>query len=166
MLALDITTKLLVSKYINVGDSIVLIPGFLRISHVLNFKAAFGIGVGKEIVDRIIYIVIASIAAIGLTTYFIVRYNKTKPFVRGCLMLILTGAIGNLIDRLFYGPEYAVIDFIDFYGIWDFVFNIADCGVVIGAILLIIYIIVEEVKDYRNKNKESDVAFNNDNKEK
>ena len=83
-------------------------------------------------------------------------------------MLILTGALGNLIDRLLYGPEYAVVDFIDFYFLtfWNFVFNIADCGVVIGAIALVIYLVIEEVKDYRAKNKSENPSFNNNNEQK
>ena len=83
-------------------------------------------------------------------------------------MLILTGALGNLIDRLFYGPRYAVIDFIDFYFLpfWNYVFNIADCGVVIGAILLIIYLIVSEVKDYKARSKSGEASFKDQNNTK
>ena len=61
-------------------------------------------------------------------------------------MCILVGAIGNLIDRIFYGK---VVDFIDFFGIWHAIFNVADSFVVVGTIMLIIYLIVEEVKDYK-----------------
>ena len=67
--------------------------------------------------------------------------------------MVITGAIGNMIDRIFYGPEYAVVDWIDFYWFWGFNFNIADCCVVIAAFMLLIYIIVEEVKEYKNKPK-------------
>ncbi len=72
-------------------------------------------------------------------------------------MLILTGALGNLFDRLFYSAAYlkseyaGVVDFIDFCGIWDAVFNIADSCIVVAAIILIVYFIVEEVKDNRKK---------------
>ena len=164
MLTLDIVTKQLIIKYLDVGDYVILIPGFLRVSHVLNYNAAFGIGVGNHLISRVLYIVIASIGSIGIISFYSIRYKKINPFVRGCLMLILTCAIGNLIDRVFYGPEYAVIDFIDFYGIWQFVFNIADCGVVIGAILLIVFLIVQEVKDYRAKQRSESIEFSNKNK--
>ena len=57
---------------------------------------------------------------------------------------------------------------IDFYFLpfWNFVFNIADCGVVIGAIALVIYLVIEEVKDYRAKNKSENPSFNNNNEQK
>ena len=76
-------------------------------------------------------------------------------------MLIVAGAIGNLIDRIFYTASYlggshaGVVDFIDFCGIWDAVFNIADCCVVIAACMFIVYTIVEMVKDYIKENKEN-----------
>ena len=67
-------------------------------------------------------------------------------------MLILTGALGNVIDRLFYAKSnYCVVDWIDFCGIWGAIFNIADSCIVVGSIMLIVYLIVEEVKDYKIK---------------
>ena len=68
--------------------------------------------------------------------------------------MVLAGAIGNMIDRIFYAStDYCVVDWIDFYWFWGYVFNIADCCIVIAAFMLIVYIIVQEVKDYRAKNK-------------
>lgn len=75
-------------------------------------------------------------------------------------MMILAGAIGNVIDRIFYSPEFlanpvnGVVDWIDFYGIWKFNFNIADSCVVVAAIMLIVYMIVNEIIDYRKNNKD------------
>ncbi|HNX16689.1 MAG TPA: signal peptidase II, partial [Bacilli bacterium] len=46
---------------------------------------------------------------------------------------------------------YQVIDWIDFYGVWKFIFNIADSSVVVGTIMLIIWLIVDEVKEYKAK---------------
>jgi hypothetical protein len=69
------------------------------------------------------------------------------------------GAIGNLIDRLFYTPEFlhnpynGVVDWIDFAGIWQFIFNIADSCVVVGTLMLIVYLIVDEIKEVRQKRK-------------
>ena len=69
------------------------------------------------------------------------------------ILYIITGAIGNMIDRIFYGPEYAVVDWIDFYWFWEFRFNIADSCIVVAAFMLIIYIIVCEVKDLLERRK-------------
>ena len=168
MLALDIVSKNLIRSYLDIYEQVDLIPGFLRITYVLNENAAFGIGTGNALLSRILYIIVASCGSIGLIVFYVIKYNKIHPFARGCMMLILTGALGNLIDRLFYGPRYAVIDFIDFYFLpfWNYVFNIADCGVVIGAILLIIFLIVSEVKDYRARSKSGEASFKDQNNTK
>ena len=161
MLILDIVSKVIIRNNLAEGEAVDLIPGFLRIRYILNEHAAFGIGPDNPTLSRIIYLVVAGIASIGILFYYIKSNKKINAFVKGCLMLILTGAIGNMIDRLFYGPQYAVVDFIDFYFLswWKYVFNIADCCVVIGAILLIIYLIVSEVKDYRKRSKAEEIEF-------
>lgn len=157
ILVIDIITKQLIMNHFETpttaATSIVLIPGFLRISYVQNFNAAFGFGFGTPLTNRIVYICIASIGFIALIGFFIWKNKKLAPIYKICIMMIAAGAIGNLIDRIFYGPDYAVVDWIDFYGIWPFVFNIADTGVVIGALLMAALLIVEEVKDYLKKRK-------------
>ena len=161
MLVLDIVSKVSIKSNMVEGQAVDLIPGFLRIRFVLNERAAFGIGPDNPLASRIIYLVIASIASIAILIFYIKGFKKINGFTKGCLMLILTGAIGNMVDRIFFGPAYAVVDFIDFYFIswWNFVFNIADCCVVIGAILLIVYLIVSEVKDYLKRRKAEEVEF-------
>ena len=80
--------------------------------------------------------------------------------------MIIAGALGNAIDRIFFTAEYlryidpstgkyitGVVDWIDFYGIWGFNFNIADSAVVVAVFMLIIYVIVTEIIAYRNKKK-------------
>ena len=75
--------------------------------------------------------------------------------------MVVTGAIGNMIDRIFYGPLQGesglfsgmVVDWIDFYWFWGYNFNIADSCIVVAAFMLVIYVIVSEVKDYQERNK-------------
>ena len=154
MLALDIITKqIIIHSGLDPFDSQSYFNwGFVHINYVLNYNAAFGIGASNHTVSRVVYLVVASLVSIGVVFYLIYRRKTMNLYVRASLVLIVTGALGNVIDRVFYGPEYAVVDWIDFYWFWPFVFNIADCCVVIAAFMLIIYIIVEEVKDYRAKN--------------
>ena len=126
---------------------------------MLNYNAAFGLGTGNETASRILYLVIASLVTVGLVTYLILKRKETKLFIRACLVLIITGAIGNMIDRIFYGPYYAVVDWIDFYWFWGYNFNIADSCIVVAAFMMIIYIIVLEVKDMiRKRNEENRIA--------
>ena len=62
------------------------------------------------------------------------------------ILLVISGAIGNLIDRVRLG---FVVDYLDFHIIWSYVFNLADCFVVVGTILLCLYIITSEEKKDR-----------------
>jgi signal peptidase II len=137
--------------------------GFVNITYVLNTKAAFGIGADNPDVSRTIYLIVATLISAGLITYLILKRKGMKLFIRAALIMVVTGAIGNMIDRIFYGGLQggralfggAVVDWIDFYWIpgWVWNFNIADSCIVVAAFMLIIYIIVIEVKDYREKNK-------------
>ena len=147
LLGLDILTKQLVisagvEPYSQIADW-----GFVHINYVLNYNAAFGLGADDHTVSRVIYLIVASLVSAGLITFLIVKRKETKLYVRACLVLIVTGAFGNMIDRIFYAPYYAVVDWIDFYWFWGYNFNIADSCIVVAAFMLIIYIIVLEVKD-------------------
>ena len=157
-LAIDITTKQIiihsgVEPYTNVADWVIV-----RINYVLNYNAAFGIGANDHNVSRIVYLSVASLVSVGLIIYMISQRKKMKLYVRACLMLILVGAFGNMIDRIFYGPYYAVVDWIDFFWFWDYNFNIADSCIVVAAFMLIIYIIVLEVKEAKAKRDAEIVA--------
>ena len=152
LLVVDIVTKQVVMHNLTENHPIELIPGFLNINWVFNRAAAFGIGFDNPAVNRWLYVGIATVATIGVTQYLVRKFKEIPLYVRACLMLVLVGAVGNLIDRLFLKESnYYVVDWIDFCGIWRWVFNIADAGVVVGAYMLIGYITYEEVKEYKAK---------------
>lgn len=163
LLAIDIITKQIIMHSGVTPPGIVAKWGFVNITYVLNTKAAFGIGADNPDVSRTIYLVVATLISAGLITYLILKRKDMKLFIRAALIMVVTGAIGNMIDRIFYGGLQggralfggAVVDWIDFYWIpgWVWNFNIADSCIVVAAFMLIIYIIVIEVKDYREKNK-------------
>ena len=159
LLAVDIITKQIVAHsgvepYSQIADW-----GFVHINYVLNYNAAFGLGADDPNVSRIIYLVVASLISTGLIVYLVLKRKDMKLFVRASLILILTGAIGNMIDRIFYAPYYAVVDWIDFYWFWGYNFNIADSCIVVSAFMLIIYVIVLEVKDMIAKRNEENKVF-------
>ena len=159
-LAIDIVTKqLIIHSGLEPDTGNYIDWGFVHIGYILNYNAAFGLGTGNPVVSRILYLVIASLVSAGLVVYLILKRKETKLFVRACLVLIITGAVGNMIDRIFYAPYYAVVDWIDFYWFWGYNFNIADSCIVVAAFMMIIYIIVLEVKDMiRKRNEENKVA--------
>ena len=149
LLGLDIATKQIVLSLRDTvnADGHIAEWGFVNIGFVLNYNAAFGLGAKDHTVSRVVYLIVASLAVIGITTYLILKRKSTGLYIRACLIMIITGAVGNMIDRIFYGPYYAVVDWIDFYWFWGYNFNIADSCIVVAAFMLIIYIIVLEVKD-------------------
>ena len=108
--------------------------GFFRITYTCNDGAAFSILKGKRV-----FFIIMTIVVVFLIVYYLLK-NKVYWVEKYSLLLIISGAVGNLIDRIMYGY---VIDFLDFiiFG-YDFpVFNIADSFITIGAIGLIISIL-------------------------
>lgn len=171
LLGLDILSKQLILAANALPGTTIADWGIVRISYVLNEKAAFGIGASDPTVSRTIYLIVATLVSAGLVFYMIWKRKEMKIFIRACLVLIVTGALGNMIDRIFYGPlEYAdatglfsgsVVDWIDFYWFWSFNFNIADCCIVIAAFMLIIYIIVVEVKEIIAK-RNAEIAMEKD----
>lgn len=124
-LSLDRLTKFLITKNLFQNQSIPIIKGIFHITLVHNRGAAFGI-----LKNQIPLFIITSLFAIILI-YFNLKENRQSKSYSIALSLILAGALGNLVDRLFFGY---VIDFLDFR-IWP-VFNVADSAITIGAILL------------------------------
>ena len=162
---IDLVTKLVIVNYFSSHtESIVLIgtaeKPFLQISYGINERAAFGFGFDSAIANRITYCIVAFLGAGALITIYVMNMKKIGPFIKACLMLMLVGALGNLVDRLFYSPSFlhapnnGVVDWIDFIGIWPFVFNIADSCVVVGTIMLIVYFIIDEIKTVKAKRAE------------
>jgi signal peptidase II len=129
-----------------------IIGDFVRLTYIENPGMAFGIDMGGKLFFSI-FSIVASLAILAL----IYKFRSEKLILRFPLALILGGAIGNLIDRTFYGVLFdntqlfhgRVVDFLDvqFFNInlfgyhltrWP-VFNLADSAVTIGVLLLIIF---------------------------
>lgn len=117
-----------------VSQPITVINNFFYLRHLQNKGAAFSIFRGKTL-----FLVILTFIIIIALVYFLVKHKVN--FLRICLSLIIGGALGNFFDRIF--NDGSVIDFIEFhFGTYVFpTFNIADCFVVVGTILLAIYVI-------------------------
>ena len=123
-----------------------LINNILNLNYVENFGIAFGMAKGGLIIFIALNLII-----IGILFKFLFfskeKLTKGKSF---CLTIICAGGIGNLIDRIFRGY---VIDYIDFSQMIDFpIFNFADIMIVIGTISIACIIIIEIVKESKNKN--------------
>lgn len=176
LFVIDLVTKLVVhaNRDFILSQSeqgIILIPGFLAINYTLNPGAAFGMGFDNPEINRWIYIVVATIGAAIMITIYTLKFKKMNRYMKACLMMMVVGAIGNLVDRLFFSfSDFAVVDWINFYGIWAYNFNIADSSIVVGTIMLVVYLIIAEIKENRTKemleiNKENSEVTNEENKE-
>lgn len=128
IILLDQLTKYVISKYMIVSQSIPIIKNILHFTYIQNTGAGFGLLKGWN--TALIFI---SLIIIGIILFYFDRITREKT-IHIPIALILGGAIGNLIDRIFIGH---VIDFIDF-SIWP-TFNIADSCITIGALWLIVY---------------------------
>lgn len=163
LLIIDFVTKQIVLHNMTVGQSITLIPGFLSIEYVVNYGMAFGINFNNELANRIIFVSVSLIGAVILITVYSKKVNKFGKFVKAAIMLMTSGCIGNLIDRAFYSASYlkyttnGVVDWIAFdFGNYQFYrFNIADSCLVIGTIMLIVYLVLDETKDNKKIKAES-----------
>lgn len=130
LILIDQISKLIVSKYL-VNSDIILIPKFLTFTYIKNFGAAFGILEGKRVFFIIITVVVSS-----YLVYELIKSNNKLNIMS--LILIVSGILGNFIDRVVFGY---VRDFISF-SIFNPVFNIADSFIVIGVIIYIINMFV------------------------
>jgi len=140
----DQWTKWLVVTKMDLYESVPIIENFFYITSHRNSGAAWGILEGQ----MIFFYIITVIVVIGLV-YLLQKYAKESKIMAIALSLFLGGAIGNFIDRLF---RQEVVDFFDVY-IFTYnypIFNIADSVLVIGAIMTIIAMFIEEK---RNKGK-------------
>jgi signal peptidase II len=131
----DQITKQIFWRQFTPGFNVDIIPGILRITLVKNTGAAFGLFDGGRW-----FFITASVIAVGFILYLGFRLPRNERYRRLLLGLILGGAVGNLIDRVYDG---AVIDFIEMgvAGHWWPVYNVADIAVTVGAVLLLIHLL-------------------------
>lgn len=149
-IALDQLTKYLVSHLMTLGQSIPLIPGVIHLTYITNDGAAFGMLDDK----RWVFLVLSSVVILFLIGYLVTTKATSRLFLFS-LSLILSGGIGNMIDRVFLGE---VIDFIDFTLIHFAIFNGADSFVCVGAFLLFFYILFDKKAGVLADAGEKDIA--------
>jgi len=137
--SLDRVTKAIVASALPLGGSIELAGPFLRITHVRNSGAAFGL-----LPERTTLLSILSVAAVVAILYYYRQLAARSPFLAVTLGMQLGGAFGNLVDRL--GQGY-VVDFVDVGfdpGPRFWAFNVADSSIVVGILLVIVALWWEE----------------------
>ena len=136
VILLDRLSKWLVAGRIMLHDSIPVLPGFFRLTHVQNSGAAFGLFADSSSEWKVAILIMFSVLALAVVSALLWKNSHSMTITGVGLSLILGGAVGNLWDRLLSGH---VVDFFDFYlGSYHWpAFNIADSAIVVGALLLV-----------------------------
>ncbi len=152
VVAVDFTSKQLVLHFLDKNEPLYLIDDVLRFTYVENRGAAFGM------LDehRWVFMIVSTVA-IAAMLFYLIRYKPESKLACLSLSLIIGGGVGNMIDRVAYGFVVDFIDFCAFPKLWMWVFNVADACVCIGAGLLILYLVIELVKESRMK-KSGEIA--------
>ena len=129
---IDQLSKIVVHAKMNLYDSFTVIPSLLDFTYIRNEGIAFGINFPGGKMFFIIFPI--------LITFYLISLLKNKEFEDNssqiALFLIIGGAVGNILDRIFRGY---VVDFIDFHinGAHWYIFNVADASVTIGLLFLL-----------------------------
>lgn len=143
-LALDQITKYIVMTNMELGQTVGFIDGVLDFTYIHNDGGAWGMLGGY----RWLLLALTAVMMLVIVILMIRNGKKSKLFFWAG-SLIISGGLGNMIDRIFRGGE--VIDFLHATFIDFPVFNIADCAVVIGAGLLILYFVIDMIKESKEK---------------
>lgn len=134
-LAIDLLTKHFIYMPIAAGaDDITIWDGVLKLVAVENTGASFGIFQNANEVLTVISVIVVAV----LFAVMILSVKNRNGWFRAALILMLAGGIGNLVDRFVFGfvRDWIYFELIDFA-----VFNLADSGLTVGCVLLIIYVI-------------------------
>lgn len=133
---LDQLTKLLVSGNMELYESIPVWEGVFHFTYIRNDGAAWGIFADQ----RWVFLITSSVTIIAMIAFLLLTKSR-NPMIISAVAMILSGGIGNMIDRLAFG---SVVDMIHVALINFPVFNVADCFVCVGAALLFLAVLLEK----------------------
>ena len=147
LVAIDQIIKFFVDMYLKPIGSVPVFNKILQLSYYENDGAMMGMMSGKTLTMTILAIVCLAVIA------FVIFSGKVRFGVDYCcIVLMMSGGLGNIIDRVFRGYviDYIEVLFVDFY-----IFNFADCLVTCAAILMICNQIYELIKENKNKKEKA-----------
>lgn len=148
-IVIDQVTKVIAMNFLEYTTPVTFIPNFIEFTLVYNTGAAFGMG-DDTLWIRVIFVILSWLVMFAVPIYIVYLMTKNKSintFFGISLALVLGGDVGNLIDRTFFFDR-GVVDFISIQS-WfpNFgIFNIADACLVVGVLMLLGYLIYDEIK--------------------
>lgn len=147
ILVLDLVTKYVFDDLLEGGKTITVIPYLINFHLVHNYGAAWGMLAGKQV-----FLIVLTFVFLAIFIFYYIKEKNKTWFMNVTFAFLFAGCVGNLYDRLFFGYVRDFIQF-DFWKSFP-VFNFADVALTVGMILLVIYLIMYFVKDYKSKQKE------------
>ena len=145
LLGIDQLTKYLISSNFGMYETQEFLKGFIELTYIHNRGGAWGMLYGRTYI-----LVPLTVAVMLVCIVFFIKYGKKSRLLLWALSLVMSGGLGNMIDRVFRDGN--VVDFLHFEFFPSFpVVNIADCAIVVGAGLLILYFILDAVKESKQK---------------
>lgn len=137
LIGLDQLSKYLTVQEIALGEVVHVIPDILSLTYIRNSGAAWSI-----LEDQMIFFYVITVVVVGALIYFLHTEGKKSPIASTGIAFIMGGAIGNFIDRLHlkYVIDMIRLEFVNFP-----IFNVADMALTIGVIILIGYIVYDEL---------------------
>ena len=149
IIAADQWTKCVVQQKLALYQRVEVIQGFFNLTHVRNPGGAFGIFGGEKGGLGSWLFVVVSLVAIGSILFLLAKTREDEKTLSVSFSLVLSGAIGNLIDRFRFGE---VVDFLDFYLLsyhWP-AFNVADSAICIGIGLMAFDLLIRDRKKLKS----------------
>ena len=148
IVAFDQITKYFASLKLADGSVAKFIPGVVQFKYAENTGMAFSMLSGA----RWVFIALTVVVCVGVF-YYLFSNRCKNLWLYWSLGVILSGGIGNLIDRIRFGY---VVDFIEPTFVNFAIFNIADCAVTCGAVVLVGYLLYDAFKDVKKPKEKSD----------
>lgn len=147
LIGLDQIIKMIIDSNLVLNKSIEVIHNFFNITYVRNTGAAFSILNGSRL-----FLIVISFVALYFIYQILIKNQKLSKLNIIIDSLLISGIIGNMLDRIFRGY---VIDYLDFnlFGYPFPIFNLADICIVIGCFLLIIIIMKEDKNESTSKTR-------------
>ncbi len=145
VIAADLITKQLVVSGMELNSTITVIPGVFDLTYIINRGAAWGVLADKQMLLNVFTVIVIA----ALVFYAVRKHKSIGRLELVSIAMIIGGGIGNLIGRIIdgYVVDFIHLRFVDFFNI----FNIADIGITVGCLLLVISVLFSGRKDRKEK---------------
>jgi signal peptidase II len=158
VIVLDQLTKYLVVEKFKLGETLPIILDYFNLTYVQNKGAAFGLLAQANPAFRVpFFIVVPMVALVSIILVFRKIHDQDIK-LSVALSLVISGAIGNLVDRLTLG---FVVDFLDFHWRWGYhfpAFNVADSAICVGVGILMLDLLTQDALPSQTKGPHANVS--------